>query len=451
MKNKSKNKFLLISLKRHRKLLKRKRKKNIQINDKSTGIQRFLVQYETKVVKNFRSKLFQFLVDNGFVSGGEEISDEIIIPYKFCLEEYYNETIEIIGQIALSIWENIGKNITIDFSKCEYVGQSALFLLQILRLELQSDFNDLNNRLSVLNSKIDIKIIKSKDITVNLNLLLCGYFTAEDEFELEEGVTPINTLGYLKGKKQQKSYLENKKGINATKIVDYINECLIRNSFELSETGVNDITGMIGEILSNAEDHSPFSSYYVTANYTQIKDNENDENVGLLNLSFLNFGYSIYEGLLETKHDNSELFKELQYGCMVLQTKATFTDENLFTLFALQDGVSRLKYKDESRGTGTMKFINCFFSFGDYQNTNKQQSPTLSILSGNTQLICDNKYKPFVTDNKCYVSLNDDNDLSLPPNKSHLKDLRYKFPGTLLSVRAFLNQDHISNKISNNE
>lgn len=441
----------MLSLKRTRKVLRRRRKNKKYISDNYTSLQSFRINYETKVITNFKSELFQFLVDNRFINGTEEILEEISIPYKFCLEEHYSETVETIGQIVISIWKNLGKSIIIDFSKCSYVGQSALFLLQILRLELQSDFNDLNNRLSVLNSKIDIKIIKSENITVNLNLLLCGYFTSEDEFELEDGVTPINTLGYLKGKKFQKSYLENKKGINATKIVNYINECLIRNSFELSETGVNDITGMIGEILSNAEDHSPFSSYYVTANYTQIKDNDNDDNVGLLNLSFLNFGYSIYEGLLETKEDNSELFNALQEGCDVIKMKAPFSDENLFTLFALQDGVSRLKYKDESRGTGTMKFINCFFSFGDYQNTNKQQSPRLSILSGNTQLICDNKYKPFMDDNKCYVSLNDNNDLSLPPNKSHLIDLKYKFPGTLLSVRAFLNRDHISNKISNNE
>jgi hypothetical protein len=448
LKNSNKNKFLLISLKRERKRLKRKRKDNIHINDNTTSIQRFRINYETKIITNFKSKLFQFLVDSKFVSGTEDILEEIVIPYKFCLEEHYNETVEKIGEIILSIWENVGKNITIDFSKCEYVGQSALFLLQILRLELQSDFNDLNNRLSVLNSKIDIKIIKSKDNTVNLNLLLCGFITPDIEFE--DGVTPINSMGFLKGKKEQKSYLENKKGINATIIVKYIDECLRRNSFELSEIGKNDITGMIGEILSNAEDHSPFSSYYVTANYTQISNNEINHNVGLLNLSFLNFGYSIYEGLLENKIENAELFDVLRSGCSSIQMKAPFTDDNLFTLFALQDGVSRLKFSDESRGTGTMKFINCFFSFGDYQNNDKKQSPYLSILSGNTQLVCDNKYKPFEQDNKCYVSLNDENDLSLPPKKSHLKDLKYKFPGTLLSIKAFLNEEHISKKIINN-
>jgi hypothetical protein len=397
LKNSNKNKFLLISLKRERKRLKRKRKDNIHINDNTTSIQRFRINYETKIITNFKSKLFQFLVDSKFVSGTEDILEEIVIPYKFCLEEHYNETVEKIGEIILSIWENV---------------------------------------------------VKSKDNTVNLNLLLCGFITPDIEFE--DGVTPINSMGFLKGKKEQKSYLENKKGINATIIVKYIDECLRRNSFELSEIGKNDITGMIGEILSNAEDHSPFSSYYVTANYTQISNNEINHNVGLLNLSFLNFGYSIYEGLLENKIENAELFDVLRSGCSSIQMKAPFTDDNLFTLFALQDGVSRLKFSDESRGTGTMKFINCFFSFGDYQNNDKKQSPYLSILSGNTQLVCDNKYKPFEQDNKCYVSLNDENDLSLPPKKSHLKDLKYKFPGTLLSIKAFLNEEHISKKIINN-
>ncbi len=444
-----KNKFLLVSLKRHRKLLKRKRKDKVYADGKYNSVQKFRIKYETKLVSNFKSKLFDFLIDNSFITGYEEVKEIISIPHVFCLEDYYNETIEVIGEIIISIWYNPGKTITIDFSKCNHVGHSALFLLQILRLELQADFNDLNKRLSVLTSKIDIDIIKSNNKTVNLNLLLCGYLNSE--VEVEDGVEPINTLGYLKGKKEQKSYLENKKGINAKIIVSYINNCLRRNAFELSETGANDISSMVGEILSNAEDHSPFSTYYVTANYTQFNSNEIENNVGELNLSFLNFGYSIYEGFCETKEENKELFDVLNDACSVIKMKSAFSEDNLFTLFALQDGVSRLKFSNASRGTGTMKFINCFFSFGDYQNNDKKQSPTLSILSGRTQLICDNKYQPFEKDNMYYVSLNDENDLSLPPNKSHLKDLRYKFPGTILSVKAYLNKDHISKKITVNE
>ena len=444
-----KNKFLLVSLKRHRKLLKRKRKGKVYASEKYNSVQKFRIKYETKLVSNFKSKLFDFLIENKFITGYEDAKEEILIPHIFCLEEHYNETIEIIGEIIISIWYNAGKTITIDFSKCNYVGHSALFLLQILRLELQSDFNDLNKRLSVLTSKVDINIIKSVNKSVNLNLLLCGYLNSE--VEIEDGVEPINTLGYLKGKKEQKSYLENKKGINAKIIVNYINNCLKRNAFELSETGANDISSMIGEILSNAEDHSPFSTYYVTANYTQFNSNEIENNVGELNLSFLNFGYSIYEGFCETKEENKDLFDVLDDACSIIRMKAAFSEDNLFTLFALQDGVSRLKFSNASRGTGTMKFINCFFSFGDYQNNDRKQSPTLSILSGKTQLICDNKYQPFEKDNMYYVSLNDENDLSLPPNKSHLKDLRYKFPGTILSVKAYLNKDHISKKITVNE
>lgn len=439
----------MLSQKRERKILKRRRKNVFHASEKQNSIQKFRIKYETKLISNFKSNLFTFLIENKFITGSEDVKEKIFIPATFCLEEHYNETIEIIGEIIVSIWYNVGKNITIDFSRCDNVGHSALFLLQILRLELQADFNDLNKRLSVLTSKTDINIIKSDNKNVNLSLLLCGYLNTD--VEVEDGVEPINTLGYLKGKKEQKHYLENKKGLHANNIVGYINNCLKRNSFELSETGENDISSMVGEILSNAEDHSPFSTYYVTANYSQFNDDKIENSVGELNILFLNFGYSIYEGFKETKEENKKMYDLINQATTVIKMNSAFSDDNLFTLFALQDGVSRLKFSNASRGTGTMKFINCFFSFGDYQNSDKKQSPKLSILSGNTQLICDNKYQPFVKDNMYYVSLNDENDLSLPPKTSHLKDLKYKFPGTILSVKAYLNKDHISKKINLNE
>jgi hypothetical protein len=164
-------------------------------------------------------------------------------------------------------------------------------------------------------------------------------------------------------------------------------------------------------------------------------------------LSFLNFGYTIYEGFLETKIDNNNLYNQLKTGCDQIKTKTNFSDENLFTLYALQDGVSRLKFKDESRGTGTMKFLNCFFEFGDYHDTVKKHSPSLSILSGKTELVCDNKYKPFEIKGEYFLSLNDDKDLTQPPSSKHLKNLDYSFPGTLLTVRVLLNNEHIRKKI----
>lgn len=432
--------------KRTKKRFKRRRLKKKYNSDLYFKNQSLRVKYERKVVENYKSQLFQFLVEKKFIVGTEDTSTKIKIGDRFSLDSNYNETIEKISDIIYSMWINAGTSVEVDFSECSYVDQSALFLIQILRFEFQEEFEKLGRRLTVLNPRVKVIFIESKKQNVNLHLFLCGLI---DTVTLENKIEPIDSFGYLKGSKQQKAYLENKKGLNASKIVAYVNRCLIRNGFELNINGRNDITNLIGEVLNNAEDHSPFNTYYVTANYHHEKDGEADScTVGELNLSFLNFGYSIYEGLEDNKNENVEVYSFLNEGYnSVVKQDRNFSKENLFTLYALQDGVSRLKYKDESRGTGTMKFIRCFFSIGDYQDKEKGKNPHLSILSGKTRLVCDKQHEPFMRDNKYFVSLNKEKNLLLPPEKSHLQSLKYAFPGTMLSVKVYLNNEHIKKKL----
>lgn len=438
---------LKIARKRARKRTKRKRNRKKYNSNLYLKKQNLRVKYESKVIENYKSELFHFLLDKKFIVGTEDVSTKIKIGERFSLDYNYNETIKKISDIVYSIWINAGNSVEIDFSDCVYVDQSALFLLQILRFEFQAEFEKLGRRLSVLNPRIKVIFIESRNQKVNLHLFLCGLI---DTVTLERKIEPIDSLGYLKGSKQQKSYLENKKGYFASKIVAYINRCLKLNGFELNMNGVNDINNLIGEVLNNAEDHSPFNTYYVTANYHQEKEGVVDFlTVGELNLSFLNFGYSIYEGLEDNKSENSETYNILNEEFNSFSSKFEgFSKENLFTLYALQDGISRLKFEDESRGTGTMKFIRCFFSIGDYQDVEKGKNPQLSILSGSTRLVCDKEHEPFEINNKFLMSLNKEKSLLLPPETSHLQTLKYSFPGTMLSVKVYLNSEHINKKLS---
>lgn len=439
------NKFL--GKKRERKRLRRKRKgKKFDSSVLRRG-QGLRIKYERRIVENHKSYLFEFLIEKKFIVGTEDASINIKIGKHFSIDENYDETIKKISDIVYSMWINAGSTIEIDFSDCQKVDQGALFLLQILRLEFQEEFEKLNRRLVVLDSRLNVQFTESKDSDVNLHLFLCGLIST---VVLGDSIQPINTLGYLKGSRQQRSYLENKKGLNASKIVNYINTCLTHSGFELNNQGRNDLTNLIGEVLNNAEDHSPFMTYYVTANYHHEVCNSNLEIVGELNLSFLNFGYSIYEGLEDNKSENAGVYKVLTDGCeIILKKDSTFSKENLFTLFALQEGISRLKFENESRGTGTMKFIRCFFSMGDYEDRQRKKIPNMSILSGKTRLVCDKAHEPFIKENRYFMSLNDEKDLTLPPDKSHLKKLDYAFPGTLLTLKVFLNSDHIKNKFGN--
>lgn len=366
--------------------------------------------------------------------------------YSFCTN--YDTAIETLRKIIAAIFHNKGKEVVIDFSNCTFVDQPALFVLQIIRLDFQEEFQKLDSRMRVLSSKITYRVLLSKEQKVNKLLFVTGLISQVD-LKID-GLMPLTTIGYYKGNRSQKHYSENRKGVIGTRIVAYINHCLSAHGYTFNADGINYLDGLVSEILNNAEDHSAFNTYYATANLLgELKVNGTDSVVGEMNLSFMNFGDSFFEGFEQTKVRNSDVYDQMETlykQITALKFRSSFSKENLFTLYALQEGMSRLKYEEESRGTGTTKFINSFFAFGDYEDDERDYHPSLVLLSGATQLICDNKYKPFERDGVFFVSLNSENDLRIPPEKSNLKTLKYYFPGTVLTARIYLNQDHLKKK-----
>jgi len=94
-----------------------------------------------------------------------------------------------------------------------------------------------------------------------------------------------------------------------------------------------------------------------------------------------------------------------------------------------------------------MKFINSFFAFGDYEDQLKQYFPSLTIFSGSTEVICDNQYRPIEKSGMFLLSLNAHNSLEKAPEKSHLRSLKFPFPGTLLSIKLYINKEHLDKKM----
>lgn len=455
MKKPDKYIITFLQKKREKRRIKRLRSHSIYKGEKSVflKVQRFRKKVDRLIASNFKFPLYDYFIEKGFITGHELISETIEIPVDFSFCKNYDNTIETLKNFTASIFKNIGKDITLDFSNCAHVDYTALFVLQILRLEFLEELNKLDKRMTVLSGKGQFKVTNSPHQKVNKLLFMAGLIPQVD-LKIE-GLLPIDTIGYLKGSKSQKHYSENKKGIIATKIVHYINKCLGHHDYTLQVDGINDFGGLISEILNNAEDHSPFNTYYASANFLREPQNNREDNVvGEINLTFMNFGFSIFEGLEETKIENNVLYSSLELIYNTVKKSKhflPFSKENFFTLYALQDGISRLKYNDESRGSGTVRFITSFFSFGDYEDVVKEYHPSLSIVSGSTQLICDNKYKPVMKEGVFVLSLNSENDLRKPPEQSNLTSLNHGFPGTIFTVKIYLNKEHISKKINGDE
>lgn len=441
-----------VAKKRERKNLLRKQKKyNSDIYSIFCKIFNNQLKNDEKTIRRNRFKLYEFLCEIGFIEYEDKIYEEIFIPTTFSIERNNNDTYRCFSKIVYSVMGLGGKSLTLNFERCEKTDEETMFFLNILLLELIQYFEKINDKCIVKNKKIEIKYKKPKNKDVNKILLLYrGKIDIDDQ---DQDEIPYDNLGYLKGEKSKKHYLENKKNVFTTKIVDYLESCLNKSGFGFKAEGRNQIEGIIGEILNNAEDHSPFNEYYVTSTFSMknTQAEKREDFIGVLNMNFLNFGYSFYEGISEKNERNKDKF-DLEYKFQSKKYKG-FTKDNMFTLWALQEGVSRLKYEDESRGTGTIKFINGFLYIGDYSE--KGCYPYLKIISGNTILICDNVYRPFAKENNgssvFLVSLNKNNNLDEPPDSKNLKHMGKKFPGTMLAVKIYINGKHLSEKIKSNE
>jgi hypothetical protein len=408
------------------------------------------VKHDDRIIKGYDFELNSFLDAHG--NKVEYEQDTIPIDHPFSLEKNFNKTIRSLAFVRKSIISNLGGQILIDFTKCPYADFSALFLLGVILDEYVQEIRKLNKRMLIRNINVSINIKRSDTNDVNAQLL-ANRFIKNVNVSQQEFV-PVSAFSQIiKGRKSQKHYAENKKGAATTTIRTLINKSLNSHHFMLTEKGMSDLDGIISEILNNAEDHSPFFTWYCFGNlFENTSGRDTDGFVGEINLAFLNFGYSIFEGFEDTKALNHAVYDEMEalYEYVINSSSGAkkFTKENLFTLYALQEGKSRLKYDKISRGTGTIKFINSFLSLGDYEDESRGIKPKLLIYSGNTMLKCDSAFRPFKIEDAYFLSLNKENSLEFPPSETHIKTLDMKFPGTFLAIKIYMNEAHLKKKVS---
>ncbi len=440
--------------KRYRKSLKRKKKKYVDLyygrETTYSRQQRWSLNYDQKLIAEFDFDLNSFLAQKGYP---EEVifgKSEITIPKDFSLEKNLDGVFKKIKEIRLTIMQFSNENITLNFSKCKKVDFASLFLLRAILTEYIRELKKLDTRLLVLKTCPNIYVKTSDFEDVNLQLLACEMIPVA---QVQQSVLlPSSRTLFHRGSKSQSKYSENRKGTVATKMRGYVEECLKTHETLLTAQEKSDFDGIISEILNNAEDHSQFDTWYSYGNFFKTKKMENEEVIGEVNLAFMNFGYSIYDGILETKDKNIEQFNDLDALRNFVKQKDksnSFSDENIFTLYSLQDNISRLRHTDKSRGTGTMTFIRSFMELGDYESKELGYVPRLLIFSGKTIVRCDNQYKPFRKNDRYFISLNQSESLRDLPEKSHLINSKQYFPGTLLIVKMYLNREHLHKKIEN--
>jgi hypothetical protein len=135
--------------------------------------------------------------------------------------------------------------------------------------------------------------------------------------------------------------------------------------------------------------------------------------------------------------------------------KKEFEEETLWTLYALQEGVTSIApviYK--RRGNGSIQFIESFFNIKGRQK-NADEISRMTILSGNTNITFDGTYN--ITEHKIeienfkYMTFNQSGRIEDKPDKKFVKFVDNYFPGTIISAKILFNEDDIKDNIKKDE
>lgn len=416
---------------------KRKRKKKKKCFSGGVSSKRFT--YPIRLRNLFSSEL-RILASKGFIDICYK-KDELKVPKKFSFKDSFDETIIFFKQYISSFI--YGKQITIDFSQCERSDNSAFSIFNLLSSELGSLEFKYNLGLYNRTNKAVYIIPSKKDGKTNKYLHAFKYHALDVEFQDDSTYLPLN----LFSGKRRSSFRENLKSTACFRIVRFVFDSLLGAGQQEGAWDIaiqNPLEGLVSEVLSNAEDHSPNGTEWFI-NGISFREVQHNTNIVEFNLSIINFGLSMFEGFENTKEQNRDQYKTLEdlFATHVQQfTRLNrFSKEALFTLYMLNEGISRLKFEDESRGHGTMNFIDSFIKLGKFGDTNAAFTSVLNIVSGHSRLTCDNNYKPYKDGDFRKISLNKSNDIKMLPDKNYLRTEKEYFPGTILECKIYF--EHI--------
>lgn len=374
----------------------------------------------------------------------------IMIPPVFSLCDNETETIDTLKRIIYAFFIDIPRHIAFDYVNCEKIDIEAQALMDVILMEYKTFLNKCSslasqravNELPFSFGGRNIKDerlrkmmfsvgspanlgIKKKDFPDIIKYPMCSHqaLTESDRKELKA-----------------------RKEIDTSLAIDYVIECLKKMGKRLTPKKRSDLCTVIGEILINAEEHSTLHHRFSMGYFHEL--NEDGKHTGLFHLVILNFGSSIYEKFSKNADCPEDTVNKMrvlseQYTSRSLFRSGEFEEETLWTLYALQQGVTSIP--DMQRGSGTIQFIRSFFNIKGSQDVDNVSR--MVLLSGKTEIVFDGTYgvqEKIDGNNKFNVmTFNESGSIEDRPDHRFVKTTDTYFPGTIISAKILLNEDDV--------
>ncbi len=438
------NKELKLFLEKRSHRLMRRRMKQIRKLERNREKRRKWEQSHKEELRRLSVALRAYLgVDQVLAKRKKHFNTAIKLPRIFSLIENPDESMKIMHELAGKIRMN-PSGLFFDYTNCEVLGLCASAVMDVIVLN-QMKYASRRKlsfpRLSGNYPKSDdaqkiflaTGLIKHLGITNNVD--------PNDMFR--ESVTLLELQG-REGRRRTTPRASSQEEIASTQFVEYLERCFKRQHLDLGLQEQNYLSKLCGEVLDNATEHSGRSNWYIIGYSQSIIDNS--ESIEECNIVILDFGLTIAEAMkmMETTNPAKSQIEELveNHSKKNLFQKCRYTPENLYTLFALHQGISSAQNAIKKvRGQGTIEMIRAFERLS--QQTSNAKKPLMVLISGSTMIRFDGKYSLQETRTNAgkevlAMTFNREGDPYLPPDPHSVIALDSSLPGTLLSVRIYL-------------
>ncbi len=399
------------------------------------------------------SRTIQFLANNKNIFSRKALDlpeDGVFkVPAIFSLTEAYPESFIFLKKLFYALYQDKYADIFIDYENCNRIDVDASVCMDTLLSEFIKHYKSCRarGRIKKLNQILPKNYGKE---SIEKILKSIGAFNTIRG--VQNTYTDIHPFHLLIGNNFSRT-LGKDKEIEVTKIVDYIVDSLKLMNKTLTWQAEDSLSKVVGEVIINAAEHCG-NKYRYSIGYLQINKDpvEATTHVGVFNLVIFDFGRTIYENFKKTQSEELDVVKRMKelsksYTQRNLLKSREFEEETLWTLYALQDGVTSVKAKQ--RGNGSIHFIESFFNLKG--NTDHDNSSFLTIISGNTRIIFDGKYqiqeKPRGKEGKIYkmMTFNDSGNIEDKPDPKYVMYTENTFPGTMIVAKICINFKNIEN------
>ncbi len=380
------------------------------------------------------------------------------VPERFSLIDNAEESFHFLQQVLVALLKGKKKSLYFDYQFCKRLDIAAQVLLDIIIKDIIHLY-DTTDRKSIL--KANLGVSKQVGLTnipnTHESILKILYSVGSPAIHTKRKLASKDIEAYElcihnRGEEDSEQLAKQRDAIDTTTLVDYVRNSLRRVNKDLSQEDLENLSNIISEILINAEEHSTVGTRF-SIGYFQ-EDMKDGKHSGMFRLVIMNFGKTIYEKFADLNCENQRIVNVMKnlssnYTKRNFFLKKEFEEETLWTLYALQEGVTSVSpEKYPLRGNGSIQFIKSFFNLKGNDEAHEYKS-RMTILSGNTSIIFDGTYKIIDRTNEngkySYMTFNDSGNIEEKPSKEFVKYVKNYFPGTVISARIWLDEEKIDN------